>query len=182
MIRFKKFAAHCFSVQIVVCAVSCASGSHQAATPVARSTTTTSTRAAAADPKGRWPLALAEHKVNSQFGDRANPMGGGEGFHKGADLAAPSGTPVLAFKPGRVAFVGTMSGYGKLVIVDHGGDFSTYYAHLSSMRVRPGQPVGMGESIGAVGSTGRATSPHLHFETRRAGNPVDPVPYLRVVN
>ncbi len=109
-------------------------------------------------------------------------MGGATGFHKGVDLAAPTGTPVLAFMSGRVAFAGTMSGYGKLVIVDHGGDFSTYYAHLSSMRMHPGQSVGMGESLGAVGSTGRATSPHLHFETRRDGNPVDPVPYLRVIN
>ena len=69
-----------------------------------------------------------------------------------------------------------------LAAVDHGGDFSTYYAHLSSFRVTAGQTVQVGEPIGAVGATGRATSPHLHFETRLAGDPVDPVPYLRVLN
>ena len=117
-----------------------------------------------------------------------NPVAGNytffQGFsaaHTGVDLSARSGTPVLASGAGTVAFAGWNDyGYGNAIVIDHGGTY-TLYAHLSAINVSCGQPVGSGESIGAVGSTGRSSGPHLHFEIRDGGfNPLDPVFTIRL--
>lgn len=124
---------------------------------------------------GQWPV---EGRLLSPFGQRTDPfMSEGE-FHKGVDIGAPTGTPVQVTADGIVVRVEVESGYGKLIIVDHGGGFQTYYAHLSRYFVHPGQTVRRGEPIGAVGSTGRVTAPHLHYEVRMGGAPVNPRRYM----
>jgi murein DD-endopeptidase MepM/ murein hydrolase activator NlpD len=105
---------------------------------------------------------------------RYHPILGGTRFHSGIDLAAPAGTPVVATSSGRVEMAGWSGGYGILVELDHGGSVETRYAHLSAVAVRPGQQVKAGQVIGYVGSTGRSTGPHLHYETRVAGRPTNP--------
>jgi len=99
-------------------------------------------------------------------------------MHQGQDIACGYGTAIHAAKTGTVVFAGQMSGYGNVVIIDHGGGFSTLYAHQSRMAVSQGQHVGQGDVIGYVGSTGHSTGPHLHFETRFGGTPRNPIPYL----
>lgn len=99
--------------------------------------------------------------------------------HWGIDLAAPMGTPVLASAAGTVQYAGTYGGYGPVIYLEHAKGWHTLYAHLSAIKVRPGQKVAQGSVIGAVGSYGRSTGPHLHFEIRYQGRPVDPLPYLR---
>ena len=98
-------------------------------------------------------------------------------MHNGIDISAPSGTAVRAAASGRVIAAGWMGGYGNLVVIDHGGGLSTAYAHLSSIWVGGGS-VSQGQTIGAVGCTGSCTGPHLHFEVRVNGSPVDPFSYL----
>jgi len=98
--------------------------------------------------------------------------------HTGIDLRAAWGEPVAAAAAGRVIFAGPYGGYGNAVIIDHGGGMSTLYAHLSSIAVGYGETVTAGQTIGRVGSTGLSTGPHLHFEVRIDGQPVDPMPYL----
>jgi murein DD-endopeptidase MepM/ murein hydrolase activator NlpD len=95
------------------------------------------------------------------------------------DIAASSGSAVVAADTGRVVYVGAMSGYGNVVAVDHGGGISTLYAHLSAFSVGSGESVARGEQIASVGCTGYCTGPHLHFEVRVNGGPVDPLPYLQ---
>jgi murein DD-endopeptidase MepM/ murein hydrolase activator NlpD len=127
----------------------------------------------------RAPAALpVPGAPSSPFGRRADPIDGDARFHAGVDLRAAEGTPVHATSPGRVRFAGPAGGYGNLVIIDHGehdGGVESRYAHLASVAVRPGQRVAAGETVGAVGMTGRATGPHLHFEVRDGGRPVDPL-------
>jgi peptidoglycan hydrolase-like protein with peptidoglycan-binding domain len=111
--------------------------------------------------------------ITSPFGERWGRM------HQGIDFGAPSGTPVGAGGRGTVSFAGWNSGgYGNLVVIDHRLGFQSWYAHLSSVSVRPGQRVSGGTRIGAVGSTGHSTGPHLHFEVRLRGTPIDPSGYL----
>ena len=98
--------------------------------------------------------------------------------HFGVDLRAPRGTQVSAVQAGRVIFRGTKRGFGRIVILDHGRDTLTYYAHLSDFAVGHGERVGPGQTIGFVGQSGNATGPHLHFEVRRDGKPVDPRAYV----
>lgn len=102
--------------------------------------------------------------------------------HSGIDLQARTGAPVLAAATGTVRHAGPSpagyAGYGTMVLIDHGGGVSTLYAHLSRVAVRRGQAVATGERVGAVGSTGQVTAPHLHFEVRRSGNPIDPRRWL----
>jgi murein DD-endopeptidase MepM/ murein hydrolase activator NlpD len=113
------------------------------------------------------------------FGDRTDPFSGEGAFHKGVDISAPSGTPVHSTASGIVVHAdATLSGYGRLVIVDHGGTYQTYYAHLSSVYVRVGQEIRRGDLVGAVGSTGRVTAPHLHYEVRIGGVPRNPRQFL----
>jgi murein DD-endopeptidase MepM/ murein hydrolase activator NlpD len=122
-----------------------------------------------------WPAAGA---VVSPFGMRIHPIFGYARMHSGIDIAAPYGAPVIASDSGTVVFVGVMSGYGNVIVVDHGGGLATTYNHLSGFLVSTGQSVGRGATIGAVGCTGWCTGPHLHFEVRVGGTPVDPMPYL----
>jgi murein DD-endopeptidase MepM/ murein hydrolase activator NlpD len=122
-----------------------------------------------------WPVRGI---VTSQFGRRRSPYGDGGEMHGGIDITGRYGAPVAAAGDGEVIFAGRDSGYGVVVIVAHPGDIRTMYAHLSAMYVRDGQSVKRGQAIGAVGASGRATGPHLHYEVRVAGVPVDPGRYL----
>ena len=118
---------------------------------------------------------------SSGFGYRIDPFGGGTSFHAGQDIAAPTGTPIVAATAGTVAIVETpdqSGGYGNYTCIDRGGGFATCYAHQSVVYVHVGQVVTQGELIGLVGSTGASTGPHLHFEVRLNGVPVNPLPYL----
>lgn len=94
------------------------------------------------------------------------------------DLAAPAGTPIVAAGGGTVTFAGPRGGYGNVVILDHGDGTETRYAHQQRLDVTVGQQVTGGQQIGTVGSTGNSTGPHLHFEVRRNGQPVDPAPLV----
>ena len=116
--------------------------------------------------------------IVSGFGTRTNPIGGGTGFHAGIDIAAGTGTPIRACRSGTVVIAGWQGGYGNAVVIDHGGGMATLYGHQSQIAVSVGTKVLAGEVIGYVGSTGNSTGPHLHFEVRISGNPVDPMPYL----
>ncbi len=127
-----------------------------------------------------WVTPVTPARVSSSFGMRRHPVTGVERMHDGMDLAAPTGTSVRAAAPGTVTFAGRRGGYGLLVIVDHGDGMETRYAHQSRLDVQPGDTVGAGDQLGAVGATGLATGPHLHFELRRNGTPVDPAPLLEV--
>jgi murein DD-endopeptidase MepM/ murein hydrolase activator NlpD len=125
-----------------------------------------------------WPV---DGKLEGGFGGRRNPFGGsGYEFHTGQDIEAPIGTPVVAGARGRVSFVGWQNGYGQLVVVDHGGGLSTRYGHLSHIDVEIGQTVTRAQLLGRVGSTGRSTGPHLHYEVRINDEPVNPLQYLRM--
>jgi septal ring factor EnvC (AmiA/AmiB activator) len=123
-----------------------------------------------------WP---ASGPVISGFGYRTHPIFGDTRLHSGIDIAAPYGASVWAADDGVVAFAGTMSGYGNAVVVDHGGGLATTYNHLSAYRVGTGQRVARGQPIANMGCTGYCTGPHLHFEVRVNGTPVDPMPYLQ---
>ena len=123
-----------------------------------------------------WPVA---GKLESGFGGRRNPFGGrGFEYHEGQDIDAAYGTPVQVAATGRVTIAGWQRGYGKVVYVDHGGGLSTRYGHLSEIDVTVGQAMTRGQTIGLVGSTGRSTGPHLHYEVRINNQPVDPRMYL----
>ncbi|MFO7152021.1 MAG: peptidoglycan DD-metalloendopeptidase family protein [Bacillota bacterium] len=116
-----------------------------------------------------WPVS---GRITSRFGNR-----GGE-YHTGLDIANSTGTPVRAAGSGVVTFAGRSGGYGNLVIINHGGGVETYYAHLSTISVSKGDNVSSGQVIGKVGTTGRTTGPHLHFEVRVNGTPKNPLNYL----
>ncbi|WP_309623606.1 peptidoglycan DD-metalloendopeptidase family protein [Novosphingobium sp.] len=117
--------------------------------------------------------------ISSGFGFRANPFTGGGGeFHPGLDFKGPYGAPIYAAAPGTVSFVGVRSGYGNCVEIDHGNGLVTRYAHMSRFRAVQGSRVGAGDVIGLIGSTGRSTGPHLHFEVRINDRPVNPRPFL----
>ena len=118
------------------------------------------------------------NSISSGFGYRRDPFTGRAAQHRGLDFRAPHGSPILATADGRVSFVGWKSGYGKVVEIDHGGGMVTRYAHMSAFRTEVGENVSAGDLIGAIGSTGRSTGPHLHFEVRINGNPVNPRPFL----
>lgn len=122
-----------------------------------------------------WPV---NGTVTSGFGWRIHPILGRRIFHTGIDIAAPSGTPIWAADAGKVIYATWVSGYGNTVALDHGRGISTLYAHQSSIAVGYGQTVTKGQVIGYVGSTGYSTGPHLHFEVRVNGSPVDPMGYL----
>jgi murein DD-endopeptidase MepM/ murein hydrolase activator NlpD len=122
-----------------------------------------------------WPAAGS---VTSPYGYRIHPIFGYSRLHTGVDIGAGYGAPVIASADGVVAYVGAMSGYGNVVVIDHGGGMATTYNHLSSFAVSSGESVRRGETIAAVGCTGWCTGPHLHFEVRLNGSPVDPMPYL----
>ncbi|BAN25850.1 M23 family metallopeptidase [Caballeronia insecticola] len=125
---------------------------------------------------GRRPLAFG--RTGSPFGNRLDPFTHHLSFHPGIDLVAPTGTSILAAGGGRVIYAGPMPGYGNTVEIDHGNGFITRYAHASKIVVHVGQRVQPREAIAKVGSTGRSTGPHLHFEVRVGGQPVNPAVYL----
>ncbi len=121
---------------------------------------------------------LTATRIISRFGPRQTNGGPGSANHQGVDIKARPQEPVRAAAPGIVAFSGRQSGYGNLIILDHGNGFKTYYAHLFSASVKRGDRVAGGQTIGLAGKGGRATTTHLHFEVRRGARPVDPMPYL----
>lgn len=123
-----------------------------------------------------WPAA---GPVTSPYGYRTHPIFGDQRLHTGIDIGAPYGAPVVAADDGVVVFAGVMSGYGNAIVVDHGGGLATTYNHLSAFSVGSGEQVGRRSPIGAVGCSGYCTGPHLHFEVRVNGSPVDPMPYLQ---
>ena len=116
-----------------------------------------------------WPV---RGRLSSRFGSRRGRP------HEGIDIAARRGTPIFAAESGRVIFSGRMRGYGKVVIVKHAGRFRSVYAHASRLVVRKGEFVERGQKVAEVGSTGRSTGPHLHFEIRRSETPQNPMVYL----
>jgi len=130
-----------------------------------------------ADAPSLWPI---EGRVASSFGEREDPINGEGAFHSGIDIDAPYGTPVRAAGDGDVSSESMGTGYGREVVLDHGHDVSTVYAHLSAIAVLPGQHVIRGQVIGYVGESGRATGPHLHYEVRVHNVPVNPHKYLRM--
>jgi murein DD-endopeptidase MepM/ murein hydrolase activator NlpD len=126
-----------------------------------------------------WPVIGV---VRSSFGGRSDPFSGEGAFHTGIDLDAPSGTPVHATADGVVEKASWSRTYGKLVIINHGNGLETYYAHLSRFNVLPGQEVQRGEIVAVSGRTGHATGPHVHYEVRLSGTPVNPYRYLAKVS
>lgn len=116
--------------------------------------------------------------VISNFGMRYHPILHRTRLHAGVDMPASTGTPIAAAASGVVVFSGRMNGYGNVVVIDHGGGMSTLYAHCSARLVSEGQSVSQGQTIARVGATGLATGPHLHFEIRRNGTPINPASFL----
>ena len=133
-----------------------------------------------ADPAlaGTFVVPVPSARMSSGFGFRVHPVFGIRRLHAGMDLAAPTGTPVVAAGAGTVVTSGNLGGYGNTVVIDHGNGLSTLYAHMSVLHLEVGDTVAAGQLVGAVGTTGTSTGPHLHFEVRRFGIPVDPVAYL----
>jgi murein DD-endopeptidase MepM/ murein hydrolase activator NlpD len=128
---------------------------------------------------GNGPLIPPnDGEITSGFGWRKHPILGYERFHSGIDFGANYGSVIQAAQAGIVIFAGWYGGYGNTVIINHGGSITTLYGHASQLYVTEGQTVQAGEAIAAVGSTGLSTGPHLHFEVRRDGEPVDPMAYL----
>ena len=119
--------------------------------------------------------------MSSGFGYRSDPFDGSAAFHAGLDFAGPVGAPIYAAARGTVSFAGQRNGYGNCVEIDHGNGLVTRYAHMSRLRAHVGEKVAAGAVIGALGSTGRSTGPHLHFEVRVHDQPVNPRPFLEEV-
>lgn len=117
-------------------------------------------------------------RLTSDYGMRTHPVLGKRRAHKGVDLAGPTGTPVYATADGYVSRASRFGSYGHYIQIEHGGELQTRYAHLSGYAVKAGERVTKGDLIGYVGSTGRSTGPHLHYEVRVAGEAVDPRPYM----
>ena len=122
----------------------------------------------------QWPLP-GHSRITSQFGNRSDPFTGRTAFHSGLDVGAPFGVNIVAAESGTVIFSGWQGGYGNTVIIDHGNGKHTMYAHASSLLVRAGHNVNRGQAIARVGSTGRSTGNHLHFEVRVNGSLVNPL-------
>ncbi|MDB9313182.1 peptidoglycan DD-metalloendopeptidase family protein [Spirulina sp. CS-785/01] len=117
-------------------------------------------------------------QITSKFGWRKHPILGGKRLHAGIDFGGSYGSPIFAADSGTVIFAGWYGGYGKTVVIDHGGGVTTLYGHTRKINVKEGQPIKQGANIAEVGSTGLSTGPHLHFELRKGGKPVDPLQYL----
>ena len=117
--------------------------------------------------------------ITSNFGHRENPFGGSNvETHKGLDIKGPMGAPVKAMAKGKVSFAGPKGGFGNCIILKHGNGFETLYGHLSKILVSSGQQIEIGQQIGNIGSTGRSTGPHLHYEVHRNGQKINPQSFL----
>ena len=123
-----------------------------------------------------WPVI---GKVSSPFGWRKDPVRGGRDFHTGLDIRAPRGRPIAASQAGKVVHSGWMGGYGKTIVISHPSGMTTLYAHCSSLLVKVGTNVKRGQRIALVGSTGRSTGNHVHFEVRKNGTPMNPLKYIK---
>lgn len=145
-------------------------------TSLDRGTTSTPIEQSVVSVPSRMPLSNAV--LTSDFGMRSHPVLGGRRKHSGIDLAAPSGTPVYATADGIISRADWFSSYGLYVSIEHGASLQTRYAHLSRLAVATGDTVSKGDLIGYVGSTGRSTGPHLHYEVRVDGLAVNPIPYM----
>jgi murein DD-endopeptidase MepM/ murein hydrolase activator NlpD len=127
-----------------------------------------------------WPV---DGRLIGSFGPRQDPFSGeGQEIHKGVDISGEVGTPIHVTADGLVRFADMMSGYGRLVVIDHGGGVETWYAHMSRTYVHAGQEIRRGELVGTVGTSGRVTAPHLHYEVHVNGRPVNPYQYLAKSN
>lgn len=124
-----------------------------------------------------WQLPIAG-PVTSEFGARRDPINGRQRMHRGVDIAAPRGTPIESAAAGRVVFAGQQRGYGNTVVIAHADGRQTRYAHADELQVSTGEDVVAGQIIATVGTTGRATGPHLHFEVIEEGQRIDPVEFL----
>ncbi|MCO5397559.1 M23 family metallopeptidase [Ralstonia soli] len=133
----------------------------------------------------RFTFPVVATRVSSTFGGRVHPVSGTQHVHSGVDLAAPKGRAVHASADGVVSHIGNDSrGYGKYVVIRHANGYASYYAHLSKIErgLRNGMRVTRAQRVGAVGSTGTATGPHLHFEVKRGDRPIDPLALIRKTN
>lgn len=146
------------------------------APPPATTTTVTVVRAEAVRASGKVGLP----RLSSHFGLRSDPLRRTPRMHAGIDIPGRPGTPIRASADGVVRFAGSAGGYGRMVEIAHPGGLATRYAHLSQILVPPGAPVARGETIALMGSTGRSTGSHLHFEVRRHGLAADPLAFLGV--
>ena len=118
-------------------------------------------------------------RITSSFGHRENPFGGyGVETHRGMDIKGPMGAPVKSMAKGKVIFAGVKGGYGNCIILGHGSGFETLYGHLSKIKVNNGQNIDIGQLIGNIGSTGRSTGPHLHYEVHQNGKRINPISFL----
>ncbi len=122
-----------------------------------------------------WPV---NGLITAGYGYRQSPFTGQREMHEGLDIAAPHGTPILATADGIVTFSGPLAAFGNVVFINHGHGFTTFYAHNSSNRVKEGQPVRRGEVIASVGTSGRTTGPHVHYEVQVNGTTVNPLKYI----
>jgi murein DD-endopeptidase MepM/ murein hydrolase activator NlpD len=132
-----------------------------------------------AAPRAGGPVLDGAATLSSGYGMRSDPFTGAPAFHAGVDLAASPGTPIRPMRDGIVVFSGWQRGYGRTIIVRHGDGLESVYAHNQKNQVRVGDAVTRETQLGEVGSTGRSTGPHLHFEVRKHGSPVNPMPYLQ---
>jgi murein DD-endopeptidase MepM/ murein hydrolase activator NlpD len=121
---------------------------------------------------------LDQYRMTSGFGRRVDPINGREAAHYGVDLKAPMGTPVMATAPGTVVFVGWKGHFGRLVEIDHGNGIRTRYGHLRKILVEPGQELSHREEVGLLGSSGRSTGPHVHYEILVDDEPRDPADFM----
>ena len=127
---------------------------------------------------GIFTLPIPGARLGSPYGMRIDPLTGGGGFHPGVDFEASAGTPIGAAGAGLVVMAGDCGGYGNCVVIDHGNQLATVYGHQRTLIAKVGDQVTVGQVIGLVGSTGLSTGPHLHFEVRLRGVPIDPVSTL----
>ena len=136
-------------------------------------TTTPSVKKAPDSQPAIWPVEDSKRHISSGYGVKR-----GRHIHKGIDIIATKGSPVRATAPGKIVFSACSGAYGQMVVIDHGDGMSTAYAHLAKRYADVGQTVGRGEIIAEVGATGNASTPHLHYEVRKAAQPINPLPYL----
>ncbi len=127
----------------------------------------------------RMPVDASRVRTSSNFGMRSDPFRGTRRGHKGVDLAGPIGTPIYATADGVVSKAQWFGGYGRYIQIEHGGAMQTRYGHMSRLNVVANQRVRKGEVIGYMGSSGRSTGSHLHYEVRVSGKAVNPLPYMR---